>query len=378
MPGPDTALVRELPSRLLAWYSRERRDLPWRRTRDPYRIWLAEVMLQQTRVDTVIPYYRRFLSRFPTLTALAAAPLDDVLERWAGLGYYARARNLHAAARRVVSEHGGRVPRSAEELRALPGVGRYTAGAVLSIAFNISAPVLDGNVTRVLARWLRLRGNVRAPATQRRLWRVAQELIPNGRAGEFNQAVMELGALVCTPARPRCPLCPAARLCGAFLHGEQEELPTKARRGPVPHFDVGVGLVWRRGRLLIARRPPTGLLGGLWEFPGGKREGGEALEETVRREVKEEVGLDTGRLAPLVTCKHAYSHFRVTLHAFECRAPRGRARPLACEAVRWVRPADLSAYAFPAGSREIIRRICGDGPAAGRTRHDRCQGGRRA
>ncbi|HPD17407.1 MAG TPA: A/G-specific adenine glycosylase [Planctomycetota bacterium] len=360
----ESSLVRELPRRLLAWYSRERRDLPWRRTRDPYRIWLAEVMLQQTRVDAVIPYYRRFLSRFPTLTALAAAPLEEVLWAWAGLGYYARARNLHAAARRVVAEHGGRVPRDLEELRALPGVGRYTAGAVLSIAFDVPAPVLDGNVARVLARLLRLRGDIRAAATQRRLWRVAEQLIPSGRAGDFNQAMMELGALVCTPARPRCPRCPAARLCGAFLHGEQEELPRKARRGPVPHFDVGVGLVWRRGRVLIARRPPSGLLGGLWEFPGGKREEGEPLEETVRREVREEVGLEIGRLSPLVICQHAYSHFRVTLHAFECRAPRGRARPLACEAVRWVRPADLAAYPFPAGSRGILRRIGGGAAAA--------------
>ncbi len=350
---PKAQLVR----RLLAWYGRSKRNLPWRRTRDPYRIWLSEVMLQQTRVETVIPYYRRFLRRFPTLSALAAAPLDDVLKLWEGLGYYARARNLHAAVRRVVAEHGGRVPSRLEALRALPGVGRYTAGAILSIAFNQPCPVLDGNVERVLARLLAVRGDARAGAARRRLWAVAESLIPNGRAGEFNQALMELGALVCTPRSPACAKCPVAGLCKAARLGIQEKCPARRRRVPVPHYEVGVGVVRRRGRLLIARRPARGLLGGLWEFPGGKREGAEPLEETVRREVREELGLRVAVESHLTTCRHAYSHFRVTLHAYQCRCVGGRLRPLQADACRWVTPQELDAYALPSGTLKIIRRL---------------------
>ena len=347
-------LATRIPPRLLAWYEGARRDLPWRRTRDAYRIWLAEVMLQQTRVETVVPYYERFLARFPTPSALAAAPVDDVLALWAGLGYYRRARHFHAAARRVVAEHGGLVPRDLDAMLALPGVGRYTAGAVLSIAYGLATPILDGNVERVLCRVWGIASNPRAATTRKRLWRLAQTLIPEGRAGDFNQAMMELGAVVCTPRAADCGVCPLADLCEARRLGRQLDLPRLPRRKPVPHYDVALGLVWRRGKLLIARRPADAMLGGLWEFPGGKLELGETLEEAVRRELAEEMGLDVVVRGHLASVKHAYSHFKVTLHAYHCTCPRGRVRPTEAEAFRWARPEELRDYAFPAGSLKII------------------------
>jgi A/G-specific adenine glycosylase len=353
----EQRLAAELPRRLLAWYATAQRDLPWRRSRTPYRVWLSEVMLQQTRVDTVVPYYRRFLRRFPTLKALAQAPLDEVLKLWAGLGYYARARNLHAAARQVVTKYGGRIPRSLEPLLALPGVGDYTAGAILSIAYNLRAAVLDGNVARVLCRLLGIAENPKASATQTRLRAIAEALIPEGHARDLNQAMMELGAVVCTPRTPTCEACPVSGLCVARRAGKQRQLPRTPRRKPVPHYDVGIGLVWRRSKLLITRRPLDAMLGGLWEFPGGKREGDEPLEQTVQREIREELGLDVAVAARFLSCNHAYSHFRVTLHAFHCTSPRGRPRPVKSTAYRWVTVAELPGYPFPAGSLKIIREL---------------------
>lgn len=363
MRRPDPKRFRPIVLRLLAWYSRNRRDLPWRRTRDPYRIWLAEVMLQQTRVETVIPYYRRFLRRFPRVADLARAPVDDVLELWAGLGYYSRARNLHAAARQIVARHGGKVPQSVGDLRALPGVGRYTAGAIASIAFGRTAPILDGNVTRILCRLFGIADNPKAPTTQKRLWALAEALLPEEAPGNFNQAMMELGATLCAPKNPSCGACPVARLCEARRLGRTPDLPRVAKRKPIPHYDVAVGLIWRRGRLLIAKRPMEAMLGGLWEFPGGKRKPSETIEETLRREVREEVGLCVSDLRHFVSVRHAYSHFRVTLHAFHCRSTRGRPRATGCDTVRWVAVGQLSRYPFPAGSMRIIRelQVMGDG-----------------
>ena len=314
-------------------------------------------MLQQTQVETVIPYYRRFLRRFPSLRALAAAPVDDVLAVWAGLGYYSRARSFHAAARSIVAEHHGRIPRRVDDLLALPGVGRYTTGAVASIAFGERAAVVDGNVTRVLCRLFNITANPRAGRTQRRLWALAEELVPAGRPGDFNQAMMELGATICKPKEPACSRCPAAGACEAFRLGRQGSLPRMPKRKPTPHVAVAVGMVWRRGKLLITKRPMDAMLGGLWEFPGGKQERTESLEEAVRREVKEETGLDVCVGERLVSVKHAYSHFRVTLHAFHCTSPRGRVRLLKCDAFTWAAPGELADYAFPAGSRRIIEAL---------------------
>ncbi|MBS3733824.1 MAG: A/G-specific adenine glycosylase [Phycisphaerae bacterium] len=342
---------------LCAWFAKAARRTPWRQTRDPYKIWIAEVMLQQTQTDTVVPYYHRFIERYPTCADLAAAPLDEVLRLWEGLGYYARARNLHAAAKMLVAERGGRLPDSGEALRALPGVGDYTAGAVASIAFARPEPVLDGNVARVLCRAFRIRKPPAEPVTRRTLWRIAGQLVRDDDPGTVNQALMELGALVCLPRGPACADCPIAEQCEARRRGEQETLPIRTPRAKTPHHTIAVGVVWRRGKMLIDKRPATGLLGGLWELPGGKQRRGESLSEACRREICEELGIEVTVGEKLTAVRHAYSHFRVTLHAFTCRYKSGRCRAIGCDAWRWVSPDALEQYAFPRANRRILDAI---------------------
>jgi A/G-specific adenine glycosylase len=333
--------------------------MPWRRTADPYAIWVSEVMLQQTQVATVRSYYRRFLKRFPTIGALARAPLEAVLKVWQGLGYYGRARNMHAAAAVVSQQFGGRLPRTAAELRRLPGVGRYTAAAVASIAFGADEAVLDGNVIRVLARGFAVRGDVGKSATQRRLWALASALVPPGRAGLFNQAMMDLGATVCTPRRPQCGSCPLRTICRAHRMGKEEDFPRKAPRRPVPHVDMGTAVTWRGGRVLIARRKARGLLGGLWEFPGGTVAAGQTPGRAARRAMAEQLGIRIRLTEPLATIHHAYSHFRLTLHVFGGRYVAGRCRAIGCEAFRWVRPAELDDYPFSVAHLKILTALRG-------------------
>ncbi|MEZ4440833.1 MAG: A/G-specific adenine glycosylase [Polyangiaceae bacterium] len=252
---------------LLAWFDRRARDLPWRRTRDPYAIWVSEIMLQQTRVDTVIPYYERFLARFPTPQALADAEVEEVLRHWSGLGYYRRARQLHLAAGEVVARYGGELPDSAEKLTDLPGIGRYTAGAIASIAHGEATPVVDGNVIRVLSRYCALEGDMRSQKGQKEVWARAAELLDEARPGDFNQAVMELGATVCTPRQPSCAECPLALGCRARREGRVEELPRLAPKKKPRREPLQAAVVTRADRVLLAQRGPDGLFAGLWEPP---------------------------------------------------------------------------------------------------------------
>jgi A/G-specific adenine glycosylase len=262
---------------LVAWYQGARRDLPWRRTRDPYAIWVSEIMLQQTRVATVIPYWTRWMARFPTLAALAAAPLDDVLAAWAGLGYYSRARNLHAGAAEVIGRFGGALPATAARLREVRGIGAYTAGAIASIAYGERAPLVDGNVARVLARVFAVETDVKSAAGTRALWTLAGAVMAalpaELAAGDLNQAVMELGATVCTPAAPTCLVCPVHDACRARAAGRQDELPVvppRKREDALPVVArTALWIVDDRGRVALARRRPEGLFGGLWELPAG-------------------------------------------------------------------------------------------------------------
>ncbi|MGE0192073.1 MAG: A/G-specific adenine glycosylase [Planctomycetota bacterium] len=351
-----------LRRKLLTWYARHQRDLPWRRTRDPYAIWVSEVMLQQTRVETVRERWPLFLARFPDVGSLARAREQSVLKAWEGLGYYRRARALRAAARAVAAEHGGALPRTYDELLALPGFGPYTAAAVASIAHERPHAVVDGNVARVLARLLALDDDPRTSAGKRRWQLVADALMARRRPGDWNQAVMELGATVCVPRTPRCDLCPWGRVCRGRHMGDPERYPRRAARREIPHHDIAAGLVWRKGELLIARRPSEGLLGGLWEFPGGKRQPGESLEEAVVRELREETGLRVRVEAPFVSIDHAYSHFRITLHLFHCRVVGGRAAPKASEELRWIVPSDLDRHPFPRANRKAIDQLLVEGP----------------
>jgi A/G-specific adenine glycosylase len=344
----------KLVTALLAWFAKHKRALPWRATRDPYHIWVSEVMLQQTQAATVIPYYERFLKRFPNLNALADASDAALMKAWEGLGYYARARNLRAAAQTILSEHGGELPASRDALLRLPGFGPYTAAAVASLAYGADCAAVDGNVLRVLARVYAVDADIRRSSTRRQLQQIADGLVPSGRAGQFNEALMELGALICRPKNPACNECPIRRFCLAYEQGRARELPVKSPRRAVPHHEIAIGVVHHRGKVLIALRPADGLLGNLWEFPGGKRHAGETLAECCRREIKEETGLDVDVTEVFAIVPHAYSHFRITLHAFHCRYTGGRARPHTSQAVRWVNIEALDDYAFPKANKQII------------------------
>ena len=341
---------------LLRWFDRHQRWMPWRECATPYRVWVSEIMLQQTQVAAVIPYFERFMAEFPTLRALARADLQEVLKAWQGLGYYARARHLHGAAQDVEAGGGG-LPTSAAALARLPGVGAYTAAAIASICFKEAVPVVDGNVLRVFARFWGLEEDVRSARMRRALSDRLAPLVPQDRPGDFNQAIMELGAVVCRPRGPDCPSCPLKSACSAYGSGRVDALPVRVRRSPVPHYDIAVGIVRRRGRVLVARRRADAMLGGLWEFPGGKRRPGETLPAACRREIREETGLRVGVGKPLGVVSHAYSHFRVTLHIFACEAPDGRARALASDELRWCRPGELDTLPFPAANVRVIELI---------------------
>jgi A/G-specific adenine glycosylase len=343
---------------LLAWWDAGHAELPWRMNKEPYSVWVAEIMLQQTQIATVIPYYERWLTRFPTVEALAAASLAEVLKLWEGLGYYSRARNLQAAAQMVVDLYDGRIPDTVTELMKLKGIGRYTAGAIASIAFDRPAPVLDGNVIRVLSRLADLSDDVTEAKTKKQMWQMAEDLVPQERPGAFNQALMELGQTVCLPAVPKCHLCPLEEVCLARARGTQLERPVRPPRRQTPHYNVTAGIIWREdGRLLIAQRPLDGLLGGLWEFPGGKQEEGETLPETLRREIGEELAIDIEVGELLTVVKHAYTHFRITLYAYQARYLSGRPQNLGVADHALVSLADLDNYAFAKTDREIIKAL---------------------
>ncbi|MCY3762472.1 MAG: A/G-specific adenine glycosylase [Gemmatimonadetes bacterium] len=362
----DAARVELLRARLLAWYGLNKRQLPWRDVGDPYQVWVSEIMLQQTRVEQMRGYFERFVAAFPTLEALAESPEEAVLKAWEGLGYYARARNLQAAAKKVVAELDGQLPRTPEQLGELPGIGPYTAAAVSSIAFDGDHPVLDGNVTRVLCRLLLVEEDPRRSAVKTRLIAAGERLLARGRAGDFNQALMELGARVCTPSRPRCGDCPLAEFCAARRELDDPAcLPVKKGRKKRPHYEVTAGLIWKGGRLLIARRPAGGMLGGLWEFPGGKREKGESCADCLRREIREELDFDIEVGDHLVSVDHGYSHFTITLHAFEARWAGGEPRAVGCDDWKWVGPEQLGDYPMPRADRRVLERL-GGSPEQGR------------
>ncbi len=346
------------PERLLEWYDANRRPMPWRADPTPYRVWISEIMLQQTQVDTVIPYFERFVARFPDIRSLARADLQDVLRAWQGLGYYARARNLHRAAGIVASEMDGRIPGSFEELRKLPGLGPYTAAAIASIAFGEAVPVVDGNVLRVFTRFWGIEDDIRRPRVRDALFDRLGPYVAGAPPSAFNQSIMELGALVCRPTSPDCPRCPIAAPCVARRENRTGELPVKSRAKPIPHHEIAVGVIWRRGRILVGRRRADQMLGGLWEFPGGKRRPGESLAETARREILEETGLEVVLdETPYAVVEHTYSHFRITLTAFPCRSDRGRPVARSTDALRWVRLPDLSALPFPKANLAVIDAI---------------------
>ena len=342
--------------KLLAWYQNNARSLPWRGHADAYAVWVSEIMLQQTRVDTVIPYFLRWMERFPTLDVLASSSEQEVLNVWEGLGYYSRARSLLKAARKIKKSWDGRLPTIRAELQKLPGFGRYTAAAVASIAFGQDEVVLDGNVKRVLSRVLNISEAVNSPTGEKLLWQCAEKMLTPGQAGAYNQAVMDLGAIICTPHSPDCSNCPVTTLCEAYKLGIQEERPVLIEKKPIPHYLVAAAVIHRGDKVLIARRPSKGLLGGLWEFPGGKVEADETLQQALAREIREELGATVTVGAELGKYKHAYTHFRVTLHAFHSELTNEEPVALEASELRWVEPQLLAGY--PMG--KIDRMISND------------------
>ncbi len=361
----DPSALVEFRARLLQWYRQNKRQTKWRESDDPYEVWISEVMLQQTRVDQMGPYFDRFIGVFPTIEALAEANEDQVLKAWEGLGYYARARNMHKAAKVIVYEQGGQIPDTYEGLIALPGIGAYTAAAVSSIAFDRDHPVLDGNVIRVFSRLLCIEEDPRRSAVKARLIAVGEALLARGEAGDFNQALMELGARVCTPRKPECAVCPIGGWCRAYAElDDPEVLPRKTPKKPKPHYQVAAGLIYKGNELLIAQRPMDGMLGGLWEFPGGKREEGESLAECLVREIREELGIEIEIDEYLTSVDHAYSHFSITLHALKARYLRGEPQTLGCADWKWIKLEELNQYAIPRADRKIVELLRRDGRQA--------------
>jgi A/G-specific adenine glycosylase len=352
-------LSSEIASKLLDWYDHNARVLPWRSDPQPYHVWVSEMMLQQTQVETVVPYYQRFIQRFPDIPSLAQASQAEVLQAWEGLGYYSRARSLHRAAGEICARYNGQLPCEAAQLQKLPGVGPYIAAAIASIACNQPEPALDGNLRRVFTRLLNLSEAIGTPASEHLLRQFALEQIPHDRPGDFNQALMDLGALVCRPKTPACPLCPLAESCLAFKTGTQASLPVRKSRPPVPHWVVTAAIIQAEGRVLIAQRPPSGLLGGLWEFPGGKLEDSDgSLAEGLQREIQEELGLKIIVGTAFGVYCHAYTHFRITLHAFLCVPAAGEQLDSAAHPeARWVLLQQLTDFPMGKVDRLIARRL---------------------
>lgn len=340
---------------LLDWYDGHRRDLPWRREPEPYAVWVSEIMAQQTQMGRVVDYFERWMDRFPDIASLARAHEEDVLKLWEGLGYYSRAKNMHKAASVIIAEHNGVFPSDPVAIRALPGVGRYTAGAVASIAFGLPEPAVDANVLRVFARLFNLDEPIRSKGPQSVVEEAVRSLIPGDRAGDFTQALMELGALVCSK-KPACDACPVRAHCDAFKAGTVAERPVLPAPKKTIHIDMATGVLLRQGRVLIQKRRLDDVWPGLWEFPGGGIEKGESPEQAVIREYMEEVELGVEPVESITTVAYNYTRYRVTMHAFLCRHAGENGEPVFNEAVEggFVAPGDLAGYAFPAGHRKLI------------------------
>jgi A/G-specific adenine glycosylase len=349
-----------IQEKLTTWFNEQQRDLPWRKGYLAYEIWISEIMLQQTQVKTVLPYFKRWMEKLPSISDVAEADEDVILKLWEGLGYYSRARNLHAAAKAIVAEHEGQLPRDHEALLKLPGIGPYTAGAIMSIAFNEPFPIVDGNVIRLLARLNDFHGLVNS--NKKQFWTWAEELVDKSRddlggARAFNQGMMELGALICTPKNPACGLCPLMNECKAFKNETVLELPNKGKGKKITPLKVVIAAIERDGKFFIQKRPAKGLMAGLWEFPGGKVEEGESLEIALKRELMEETELEVADLKKVSQIKHAYTSFKVDLHCYLARYERGHVKLNGAQEGKWASLEELSEHAFPAANVKFIEAL---------------------
>jgi A/G-specific adenine glycosylase len=328
--------------------------MPWRETRDPYKIWLSEVMLQQTPVKTVIPYYNRFIEQYPHPGSLVSARHDDVLKLWEGLGYYQRCHHFIQAVRDVCIRYGGTVPDDPELFRRLPGVGDYTAAAVMSIAYGHVLPVVDANVIRVMTRYFRIGEEAGKAGTKKSVLGHMKPLIPADAPGDFNQAIMELGALICTPKNPRCAECPLADGCGAYAERQTGLYPYTRGKTKIPEYEVGLGLIMKKGRFLIQKRPSSGHLAGMWELPGGKTEEEESPEEALKRKCRDELALDVRIGEQIAVAGHAYSHFKIHVSLYSCDAGNGKEKTSKDRPVAWIRPDEIHKYPFPSVNHKLF------------------------
>jgi A/G-specific adenine glycosylase len=354
----DQERARAIGRALLAWYAKHRRELPWRESLDPYAVWVSEMMLQQTQVATVIPYFRTWMARFPDVPALAGAAESEVLHAWQGLGYYSRARNLRLAAQEMVRVHDSRVPAEVSALLALPGIGPYSAGAIASIAYGRREPLVDGNVIRVLTRLFALRGDPNKAPLKTGLWKLARSLVPARSPGDFNQALMELGATVCTPRSPRCQVCPVAGQCRALEQQLVDVLPELPARAKPTQVHMVAAITARSGHVLVTRLLPNApRWAGMWLFPNAEVKSSETPEAAVERALQSCVGLSAQPSGILCVVRHTVTRFRITLDAYRTRAPSGVAKALTVAELAWKRPDELHGLAMPKAHRAIARRL---------------------
>jgi A/G-specific adenine glycosylase len=344
----------KIQSKLLQWFKKNGRDLPWRNTRDPYAIWVSEIMLQQTQVSTVIPYYQKFLKSFPTIHHLAKSDLSKVLKVWEGLGYYSRARNLHRASQIVLTRFHGKIPETLKDLLGLPGIGRSTAGSILSFAFHKDAPILDGNAKRVLSRLFTVSSNPVKSKTEGLLWQISESLVPKGFSNPFNQALMDLGSMLCTPKEPECDRCPLHRFCKGRASGKPERFPAKKVKRTIPHIESVSAVIKKDGRVLLNQRPPKGLLGGLWEFPNWRIKGKKIQKQQLKNQMDREVGLSINVKESIGTFQQTYSHFKLTLSVFHCQHLNGKGKG------KWVPIRNLALYPMSRIHRRIAEMIVGE------------------
>ena len=354
---PSKKDIQVIQDSLLNWFDKNQRPLPWRRHYEPYHVWVSEIMLQQTQVKTALPYFDRWMKTLPTIKHVAEASEDQILKLWEGLGYYSRSRNLQKAAKQIVEKHRGEFPSDYDDILALPGVGPYTAGAISSIAFNQDRPLVDGNVIRVLSRLFYYTKNTRLPAAERQMWEWAEQIIPQGQARYFNQAMMELGALICSPKSPDCNTCPLGTVCEARAREKANELPNRGPKKMLKNIAVAIGVIRKGDKVFIQKRPAKGLMAGLWEFPGGKVEKGESKKMALKREVVEEVGIQIKNIKLLKNIKHAYTSFKVDLHCFEADYESGEIQLKAAADGKWVSVSELSDYPFPAANVRLIKEL---------------------
>ncbi len=352
-------MIIEIPSfqkTLLNWFARYSRDLPWRRSYLPYHIWISEIMLQQTQMERGTAYFERWIKRFPDIASIAEASEEEILKYWEGLGYYSRARNIHKAAQLLMKKNGGQLPADRTSLLAMPGIGKYTAAAIMSLAFNKDVPLVDANIERLFARLFNIETPIKDKGQQTFIWRNAKEILPPGQARNFNQALMELGALVCRPRNPNCTVCPVHNHCQSLTLGVVDERPVPGKTTDTIRIEMVTGFLQKGGAIFIQKRPPNGVWANLWEFPGGRIEAGETPAEALVREYMEETEMNIGNLSKITTVKHSYTRYRVTLHCYTCFLLNGPQRPVLHEAqeYRWITPLDLHRFAFPAGHRKLI------------------------